>query len=1240
MSRLNGRVFDLGSGVLRQIGISPDISFDDITRLTIHITNAPIAFISFIDQTHQWLKAQIGLSDDLSVYLDFCGYAIAYHRGGNLSTEPDSPTSQPIIIQDISTHPKLANHAIANNEQPIKSYLGVPITTRDGYQLGMLSVMTYECWQPSSGQIIALESLSRQVANQVNLHRQLMDLHGKLSHLETIIQERRKVWDIVRQERDFVNAVLDTISALVVVIDPEGQIVRFNKSCEQLTGYKAGDVEGLLIEDLGLSIFDQDWESLNWGLAAIEFDDPPPSSHQVQSNSIRMGHFPRQCENLWEGANGDSHLVAWSNSAIRNPDGSLRYILGCGIDITNRKQSEEMLHLLQRAIEASPNGIVISENTKNDLPIIYCNAAFEKLTGYTKEEVIGQNCRFLQGPETHEDAIAMIRQSIKRKQGCKVTLKNYRKNGSCFWNELAISPVRDHRGKLTHFIGIQTDITERKQSEDALRESEARYRLLADHATDLISRHDAEGIYIYASPACRDLLGYEPEELIGISAYNFFHPDDRERIQKSHQTLLSNSDVDTVSYRVRRSDGSFIWFETTSHAIRNQENNDIQEIVSISRDITERKQAEEILRERSHLSLLEAEVGKALGQGGTIPTILNRCAKAMDQYLKVAGVSIWTINSQTNQLERQAGAGIVTLKAPTPQLWNHELSQMSQQMAQLSHQTLEVPLVVEGRLMGMMAICSSNPLSPQVQDVLGWIANAIAVGIDRVKAREELQSRREALLFRLASQIRNSLDIDTILGTAVQEIRSVLQIDQCHFLWYLPTQPNRHNFAITHESRSPSLSTVLEDYPSDKIGWLAHKICNRETVQVNNLQDTTVLDATTRGLLEDAGIASEILLPLETRSGQRGAVVCNQYNSPRDWIDSDVELLRAVVDQLAIAIDQAELYAQTRAAALAAQTQAFHLSEALQDLQQKESQLIQSEKMSSLGQMVAGVAHEINNPVNFIYGNLTYARDYTKDLLELVELYQEQYPEPLEVIQERIEDIDLDFLVEDLPKILSSMEMGADRIRQIVVSLRNFSRLDEAEMKPVDIHEGIDSTLLILQNRLKAKGSSSGIELVKKYGQLPRVECYAGQLNQVFMNILSNAIDALDNQPDPRMITITTEVVSISSGSNLFPLPASDVIKTTSEGMIKPPVSKSQQVLIQIHDNGQGIPEDLKNRLFDPFFTTKPVGKGTGLGLSISYRIIVEKHGGSLKCISKPGDGCTFAIQIPIQPPPELKHPH
>ncbi|MDX2230863.1 MAG: ATP-binding protein [Leptolyngbyaceae cyanobacterium bins.349] len=287
-------------------------------------------------------------------------------------------------------------------------------------------------------------------------------------------------------------------------------------------------------------------------------------------------------------------------------------------------------------------------------------------------------------------------------------------------------------------------------------------------------------------------------------------------------------------------------------------------------------------------------------------------------------------------------------------------------------------------------------------------------------------------------------------------------------------------------------------------------------------------------------------------------------------------------------------------------------SQALQALQQTQAQLIQTEKMSSLGQLVAGVAHEINNPINFIYGNLPHATDYTKDLLKLVELYEQKYGETDTEIRKYRQDIDLEFLVDDLPKMLESMQIGADRIREIVLSLRNFSRLDEAEMKRVNIHEGIDSTLLILQNRLKASGGAAGIEVVKEYAPLPPVECYVGQLNQVFMNILSNAIDALDQYNQKR------------SPEDIEANPATITIQTR-------PATAANAVIVQIRDSGPGIPPAHLHRLFDPFFTTKPVGKGTGLGLSISYQIVVEKHHGTLKCTSEHGKGAEFWIEIPVR---------
>ena len=286
------------------------------------------------------------------------------------------------------------------------------------------------------------------------------------------------------------------------------------------------------------------------------------------------------------------------------------------------------------------------------------------------------------------------------------------------------------------------------------------------------------------------------------------------------------------------------------------------------------------------------------------------------------------------------------------------------------------------------------------------------------------------------------------------------------------------------------------------------------------------------------------------------------------------------------------------------------LDRVVKNLKDAQLQLVQGEKMSLLGQLVAGIAHEINNPINFVHGNLHHATEYVQELLALVELYQQQPPAPIVEMQQRAQDIDLEFLRTDLVKLLDSMKIGTDRIRELVISLRNFARLDEADCKSVNLHDGIDSTIVILQHRLKAQPNSSGIQIIRDYGELPDVECYPSQLNQVFMNLLSNAIDALESSTTHNpTITIRTSAIAKS-------LPE----RTTVGG-----------VTISIADNADGIPESIQTKLFDPFFTTKPIGKGTGLGLSISHQIITEKHQGKIEFYSTVGQGTEFAVQIPMK---------
>ena len=353
-------------------------------------------------------------------------------------------------------------------------------------------------------------------------------------------------------------------------------------------------------------------------------------------------------------------------------------------------------------------------------------------------------------------------------------------------------------------------------------------------------------------------------------------------------------------------------------------------------------------------------------------------------------------------------------------------------------------------------------------------------------------------------------------------------------------------------------------------------------------------------LIEPMEARAYMIVPIFQGEKLWGLLAAYQNIKPRDWQEDEVDLLMQIGTQLGVGLQQAELLEQT-------QRQKEEITQTLKELQNTQSQLIQSEKMAGLGQLVAGVAHEINNPISFIYGNITYVTEYAKNLLKLLRLYQKEYPKATEEIQKQAAALDLDFISDDLPKILTSMKMGADRISQLVLSLRTFSHLDEAGMKPVDLHEGIESTLLILQHRLQAQTNSFAIEVVKQYGELPLVVCYPAQINQVFMNILNNAIDALQNSEkagkiiDNPKIWIRTEVTEVNT------------------------------ILIWIANNGYEISEMMRSRIFEPFFTTKQPGQGTGLGLSISYQIIVEKHGGNIKCVSEPGNGCEFWIEIPMK---------
>ncbi|NEO84147.1 MAG: GAF domain-containing protein [Spirulina sp. SIO3F2] len=474
---------------------------------------------------------------------------------------------------------------------------------------------------------------------------------------------------------------------------------------------------------------------------------------------------------------------------------------------------------------------------------------------------------------------------------------------------------------------------------------------------------------------------------------------------------------------------------------------------------------------------------------------------------------------------------------------------------------------------------------------------------------------RETLLNHLSHKIRQSLDLQAILQTTVCEVRKFFESDRALIYQF---DQDWCGTVILEDVTSPWQATLGEAADD----CFPHALLTSYSEgRIHSINDslTASIHPQHRELLQHLQVRANLIVPIIVQNKLWGLLMIHQCDRPRNWQDSEGQLLYRLAIQLGIAIQQSELYTQAEKNTIQAQQQAADLqaseiklkqkTETLQatldDVRNLQNQLIQTEKMSSLGQLVAGIAHEINNPVNFIYGNLSHLQSYTHDLLKFLDLYQHHCPQPNPEISEHAEQIEIDFLRQDIIQVLNSMAVGTERIREIVLSLRNFSRVDEADFKRVNIHDGIDSTLMILNSRFKSHGDCPEVKVLREYGNLPLVECFPGSLNQVLMNIIDNAIDSFEETRQESDLTCLI------------------TIKTT--------VVNEHWIQITIADNGSGIPESVQTQIFNPFFTTKPVGKGTGMGLAISYQIIVEKHCGQINCRSTLGEGTTFEIRIPIQ---------
>ena len=1021
--------------------------------------------------------------------------------------------------------------------------------------------------------------------------------------LENQVVERKNVEEALHQMEAKYRSMFENAVSGIFQTTPDGHYLDANPALARLYGYDSTREMMANLTDIQHQLY-VDPKRRQEFIAALQEHD---AVSEFESKIYR-----RDGSIIW---------ISENARAVRNSQGELLYYEGFVEDITQRKHAEAALkeseERLRLVIEGVKDYAIFMLDTRGYVSSWNTGAA--SILGYHSQEIIGQHYSCFYTSENIKIRQANQELDIAVRTG-RFEEENWRvrKNGSQFWGNIITTPLYDEQGQLCGFCKVVRDITERKQAANtqarliaSLQESEKKFRNLYEFTTDAVILVDEHNNFLDCNRAALNLFACQQKsDLINLAPWVLkTHHATSEEVLKTAQEQIKKA-LKTGSarfdWRHRRCDGLEFPAEVLLTSMDLGERVGLQIVI---RDITTRIQVQEALKQAN---------------------------EALED----------RVQERTCQLEtaiKQLQAEIAERQRAETQL------RLSEEKFSKAFRCSPDPLVICTLDTGKFIEVNESFLSLMkysVEEVIGYTETDLKIWLNPENPRhlrhlletqeivrnQEYQLRvksGEIVVCLLSAEIINLGGEPCLLSvmtdiTERKRAEEALEESQRMLATLMGNLPGMaYRFTVCQYQTTGNLANSLEFVSQgcyQLTGYTAEEFTQTHQIsltQLTHAEDKELLWEAIQTALK-ANRPYQLIYRITTKNGEIKWVWEQGIGvfSP----SGDLLALEGLITDIT---QQKQAQDKLRESEQQLQIQKAQLEATLQELQQTQATLIHTEKMSSLGEMVAGVAHEINNPVTCVCGNLVHLSHYTTDLINLLDLYAEYYPAPRPEITNFIEEIELDFLREDLPKVITAMEMGADRIRDIVRSLRNFSRTDDSQRSNIDIHEGIEGTLLILKNRLKAQGSKPAILVHKKYSQLPLIPCYVGQLNQVFMNLIGNAIDALEEynegrtdeeiMADPACITIQTE------------------LKSAMALEVDEAPAPSDIAIIRIADNGPGIPQEVQDYLFEPFFTTKPAGKGTGLGLSISYQIIVEKHGGQLRCVSGAGAGSEFIIEIPIQ---------